>query len=186
MTTIRSFLAIPLDEPLKNHIAALQRRLRTQLPDVRWSPVGNLHLTLRFFGDIPEEWLEKIGESMLSIGRLHAAFALRFSGLGAFPDARRARVLWLGTQDRGELARLHADLEDALAKLGIEAENRPFAPHLTLGRSRGKPLKATGVLDKFSEEAPLTLAVDTLVLYESRLERLGALHIPRAQVALGN
>ena len=125
---IRAFLAVPLPEALRQSLRQLHRQLRQELPEVRWSNPETLHLTLRFFGDIDEESLEKIGEIMLSIGRLYAPFAVDLMGLGAFPAADRARVFWLGIRDPGELATLHDALERRLPEAGIPREQRPFSP----------------------------------------------------------
>jgi RNA 2',3'-cyclic 3'-phosphodiesterase len=183
---IRAFLAVPLPEPLRDRLRQLHRTLRAELPAVRWSNPETLHLTLRFFGDIDEESLEKIGEIMLSIGRLHVPFAVDLTGLGAFPAADRARVFWLGVRDRGELAALHDAFEQRLPEAGIPREQRPFTPHLTLGRYRGRGLAAAPVLARFQDLACGRLPVERLVLYESRLKPGGALHLPRHSVILGD
>lgn len=182
---IRAFLAVPLPAPLRERLRTLKRTLRGELPGVRWSNPETLHLTLRFFGDISEESLEKIGEIMLSIGRQYAPFAVDLTGLGAFPTADRARVFWLGVHDRGELAALHDAFEQRLPEADIPREQRPFSPHLTLGRYRGRGLAAGPVLARFQDLDCGRLEVSGLVLYESRLQTGGALHIPRHSVILG-
>ncbi len=183
---IRAFLAIPLPAPVRTRLRELGRTLRSELPAVRWSNPETLHLTLRFFGDISEESLEKIGEIMLSIGRLHAPFAVDLIGLGAFPAADRARVFWLGVRDRGKLAALYDAFEQRLPEAGIPREQRPFTPHLTLGRHRGRGLAAGQVLAGLQELECGHFPVTRLVLYESRLGPGGALHLPRHSVTLGD
>lgn len=182
---IRVFLAIPLPAPLHERLRALQRQLRRELPEVRWSNPETLHLTLRFFGEVDQESLEKIGDIMLSIGRLQPPFAVDLEGLGAFPAADRARVFWVGIRDRGELAALHDALERRLPDAGIPREQRPFSPHLTLGRHRGRGLAAGTVLARYRSLDLGPLAVRQLVLYESRLRPGGALHLPRREANLG-
>ena len=181
----RVFLAIPLPREVAQRLRGLIAGLRDDLPTVRWSRPETLHLTLRFFGDIDEESLEKIGKIMLSIGRLHAPFAVDLIGLGTFPAANRARVFWLGVRDRGELAALLDAFERRLPDAGIPREQRPFFPHLTLGRHRGQGLAAGELLARFGEMDCGRLPVTSLVLYESRLRPGGALHLPRYRVPLG-
>lgn len=181
----RAFLAVPIPGEVRNRLDDLITGLRTDLPAVRWSRPETLHLTLRFFGDIDEESLEKIGKIMLSIGRLHAPFAVDLIGLGTFPAANRARVFWLGVRDRGELAALHDAFERQLPDAGIPREQRPFSPHLTLGRHRGPGLAVGPLLARLGEWDCGRLPVTRLVLYESRLRPGGVLHLPRHSVPLG-
>ena len=94
--TARSFCAIPLNEATRKLIICLQRELRDKLPGVRWSRPETLHLTLRFFGDIPLESLEKAAKVMLSVDGFGAPFELSLKDIGAFPSPTRPRVLWLG------------------------------------------------------------------------------------------
>jgi len=182
---VRAFLAIPLAPPVVDRVRRLLRQIAPSLPEVRWVRLETLHLTLRFFGDLPEESLEKIGQIMLSIGRLHAPFTVQLSGLGAFPAPHRARVFWLGIRDGGELGALYRAIEERLPDLGIPRETRPFTPHLTLGRHRGRGLPASSVLERFRDHACGPLPVDRIVLFESRLHPSGAQHLARRSVALG-
>ncbi len=184
MKLVRAFLAIPLSEATRRKLNRLLRQLAQDLPEVRWSNLETLHLTLRFFGDLTEETLEKIGGIMLSIGLLHAPFVATLGGLGVFPAPQRARVFWLGVYDRGELKALHADLYARLPELGIPREPRPFTPHLTLGRHRGRGLPVGPVLERHQEEVGEAWSIDRLVLFESRLQSSGALHLPRRSIHL--
>ncbi len=181
---VRAFIAVPLPEEIREQVAALNRTLARQLPEVRWSHGENLHLTLKFFAAIEEESLEKIGEVMLSVGRFTPPFQVRLKGLGAFPSLARPRVFWLGIHQDEPLRHLHQDLEDRLERLGLARDPRPFAPHLTLGRPQG-PLH--GGRDPIGRRQPgldLDLPVDQLILYQSRLRPGGAQHIPRHQARL--
>lgn len=181
---IRTFAAIPLAAEVAAQIGDLQRQLQQLLPEVRWTRPQTLHLTLRFFGDLPEESLETVGEIMLSIGRLHAPFCLDLGGVGAFPGPHRARVFWLGVRNPGPLQTLHHELERQLPLLGIPRESRPFAPHLTLGRHRGQGLSAAPVLSRFADATCGPLPVDRMILFESRLQPSGARHLPRRTIPL--
>ncbi|ALC15719.1 2'-5' RNA ligase [Desulfuromonas soudanensis] len=185
MSQIRAFLAVPLPPDLQRQIARLQNRLAETLPDVRWVRPGTIHLTLKFFGELPEESLDRIGEVVLSIGHLSVPFQARLIGVGAFPSPLRPRVIWLGVDGGPPLAKLQDDLESALEKIGIPRDDRPFTPHLTLGRRRGTALAEKCDLAPFKDATCGELVVDSLVLFESRLEPGGALHLPRKTVGLG-
>ncbi len=137
MRQVRAFLAIPLPEEIVRTAQGLCRKLADSFPHVRWVRPETMHLTLRFFGDIPEEFLEKIGEVMLSVGRLHPPFQVPVAGIGAFPSPARPRVIWLGIQEEQALMALYSALETGLGDIGLPGEERSFSPHLTLGRNRG-------------------------------------------------
>ncbi len=182
----RSFIAIPLPSLLKKRLTELQQRLAGQLPAMRWSAVDNLHLTLVFLGDQSEETLEQIAVSMLSVGRLRAGFRVGCRGLGSFPARHRARVLWLGLEPTSPLVKLQQQLSTELVRCGIPKEQRPFNPHLTLGRVRDHPLDLTKFLDETAEVDCGNMDVSNMILYESRLGPGGALHLPRQKVDLMN
>jgi len=185
MRRVRAFLAIPVAAPLRREIARIQQDLAAALPQVRWVAPETIHLTLRFFGDIPEESLEKIGEVMLSVGRLYSPFPVEVAGVGAFPSPAHPRVIWLGAQGGPPLAALYAAVDEGLQRIGFAGEERPFFPHLTLGRSRQRLAAALPVLERFRAVACGTLPADRMILYESRLEPGGAVHLPRTTVRLG-
>ncbi len=185
MRQVRAFLAIPFSEIILLQAQRVQRRLAEQLSQVRWVAPDAMHLTLRFFGDIPEESLDRIGKVMLSIGSLSVSFQAEVGGLGAFPSPGRARVIWLGIHGGQPLADLHGALEEGLTTIGLPGDGRPFAPHLTLGRIRGRPLPAREILGQFHDVACGTLVVDRMTLFESRLRPSGALHLPVKTVYLG-
>ena len=185
MRRVRAFLAIPVPDELRRAMARLQKELAAGLPGIRWVNPATIHLTLRFFGDLPEESLEKIGEVMLSVGRLCAPFQAEAAGVGAFPSPARPRVIWLGVRGGPPLATLHAALDEGLRQIGFPGEDRPFSPHLTLGRSRQRIAAAQQVLERFRDVACGPLPVDRIVLFESRLEPAGAVHLPLKTVRLG-
>jgi len=187
MPPVRAFLAIPLPSKVIAEAAKICRRLDEQLRGIRWVRPENMHLTLRFFGDVDEETLDEIEEVMLSVGRLHGPCQASVEGAGAFPSAVRARVFWLGIKDdeSGSLRALHANLEKGLEKIGFPAEDRPFTPHLTLGRARHRLPPARDILEPLSDHSCGELTVDRLVLFESRLQPTGAVYLPLKTVALG-
>lgn len=181
---VRAFVAMPLPETTLQTICKLQQELAAALPGVRWVKPETIHLTLAFLGDIAEDSLEKLGSSMLSIGDLQPPVTATFSGVGAFPARSRPRVVWLGLDGGTTLSRIHEALVAELHALQLPVDNRPFVPHLTLGRSR-KPHPGAGrILESFSDRDCGSAQLDQLVLYESRLGPQGAQHLPRHRVSL--
>lgn len=136
MLVIRAFIAIDLSaevsEKLEQVSGLLQQRLKG-VP-VRWVPTGNIHLTLKFLGDVSLSNLEVLKRILLAEAGSHAGFEFSVGDLGAFPSPKRARVVWVGVEAPPILAALQRGIENEMARLGYEREERSFSPHLTLGR----------------------------------------------------
>jgi len=181
---VRAFCAIPIAEPQRELITRVQSRLADNLPGVRWSNTRNLHLTLRFFGDIEAESLEKAAKLMLSVDALGSPFELPLQRLGAFPSTARARVLWLGFAPSPALQQLYRRCQGFFSEVGIPAESRPFTPHLTLGRAKGRLPNIAELLERESHEIDGNLPVERVILYRSRLLPGGAEHIPLHTIRL--
>jgi 2'-5' RNA ligase len=178
MAPVRAFLAIPLPPEITDKAVRIQRDLSRELSDVRWTKPAGMHLTLKFFAAVPEETLEKIGQIMLSVGRLLQPFPISISGLGTFPAPSRARVFWLGINGGPALNRLHGIFDEKFEQIGIARESRPFTPHLTLGRRRqGNPIPLT-VQQHYQKIECGRFQADRVILYQSRLEPAGAIHLP--------
>jgi len=183
---IRAFLAIPITEPVREQIGKIQGRLRQTLPGVSWVRPETIHLTLQFFGAATEEELAEIGRIMLSIGRLFTPFEVLVQGIGAFPSAARPRVIWLGLENHSTLQELHCSLRRELNGIGLAEADRPFTPHLTLGRCRQRIGSAVRQMEPFQDVSCGLLPVGRMVLFESQLRPAGALHLPRLSVPLGS
>lgn len=137
---MRLFVAVfpPPEIGERLHRAALRLPVEG---DVRWVRPANVHLTLKFLGDAREEDLDAVVAATASACARHAAFEAEATGFGAFPTARRARVLWAGVgEGSAGLRALAEDVETALEPLGFGRERRPYEPHFTLGRARGRPV----------------------------------------------
>lgn len=136
---MRVFVAVFPPPEIREEALAAARRL--PLGDrMRWVKPENIHLTLKFPGDLPEETLAGIRAALGKVCADHAPFDVCLEGLGAFPSARRARILWIGVSEgSGQLRSLATGLTAALASLGFEHERRPYTPHLTLGRVLDRP-----------------------------------------------
>ncbi len=185
MRNVRTFLAIPFPAEVVQAAERIKNLIAPQLHGVRWVKPEAMHLTLRFFGHIPEDSLERIGEVMLSVGRSRAPFEVNIAGLGAFPSPMRPKVFWLGVRGDNSLSELYQDLDQGLTRIGFPGETRPFSPHLTLGRCQERLPDARIILEQYRDIACAATSIDRLVLFESRLRPSGAVHLPRKTVYLG-
>jgi RNA 2',3'-cyclic 3'-phosphodiesterase len=137
---MRAFVAVFPPPEVRREALAWVRRLPSY-DRVRWTRPENVHLTLKFLGDVRAETLDSIRAALGEVCAEHAPFDAVLAELGAFPSARRAKILWIGVGAGSDRLRsLAADVDDALASLGFGREKRPYVPHLTLGRVRGRPL----------------------------------------------
>jgi len=185
---MRCFVAVELAPALR---APLVRLLRQELPpgrDVRWCTEQQLHVTLKFLGEVPAARLEAVCAAVAAASRDIEPFPLRLHGLGAFPGRGSPRVLWCGVEDpAGGCARWVRSADALLAPLGFAPEARAFHPHVTLGRSRGSA--GAGLLRRVLAEvaAPSTpeMNVTEVVLFESRLAPTGAQYTPQFRARLG-
>jgi 2'-5' RNA ligase len=137
MSSLRTFVAVELDEELKGNLAHLQQSLRGRVAprSVRWVRPEGIHLTLKFLGDTPVTKVDEVKAALTDAALEVEPFAFTVEGLGCFPNARRPRVLWVGLQEpSGALHRLREAVEAHVAPLGFPMERRSFHPHLTLGR----------------------------------------------------
>lgn len=190
MEQVRSFVAIELPEGLKQELDELVARLSQGLPGIRWVDPHSIHLTLKFLGNVRSDRLDDITRALGQAVRGVAPLRLSVGGLSVFPNARRARVAWVGVSGATEqLQRLQRQVEVALAPLGFPEESRPFTPHLTLARIRDQaPLEVrqrlTQLLDGTTFTAAHLIEVDAIHLMRSQLTRQGALYSRISSVPL--
>ncbi len=174
---LRTFIAVELDEPLRQALGRVQGKFKRQMAprDVRWVEIENLHLTLKFLGDTPRSRLPEIQAALQAACAGHTPFEISFEGRGCFPNLRRPRVIWVAVRDQGQaLARLQADVEKHVAALGWPTEERGFSPHLTLGRV------ARGV-DRDAEEA-IGQIVEKTVVEQIGVQRVTAVSLMQSDL----
>ena len=176
---MRLFIALPLPAGVRERLEGAQAVAHRLALPLRLTRAEGLHLTLAFLGETPEDRVDALRGVIDEAARGVAPFRLELAGLGAFPSARRPRVLWVGLAgDLTELARLHAALSDRLADAGFRVEEREFRPHVTLGRSTGEwttaQLEALGRLLDAPVSATGSWSADALHLMRSELRRDGA------------
>jgi 2'-5' RNA ligase len=188
---IRAFIAVTLPEPLTDLVFEVQQTLKDLGLRIAWVPPGNVHLTLKFLGDIEPADIDPIAEVMSESAQRTESLTFTAKGLGVFPDLRRPRVVWLGiTGDMQQLIALQLDLDARLVALGkgrFKPEDRPFKGHLTLGRIKGG--LDSGILTKALRETgriqSQAFAVDAIHLIQSRLTSSGSIYSPLRSVVFG-
>lgn len=175
----RLFIAIPLPPPVCELIGSI----RAPLSGARWADPRQAHLTLHFLGDHPEPEVGPLGELIRRCSRFSPP-SLTTGRLGTFGSPDAPRVLWLGVSDpSGTLSRIHALLADGLKGMGLDPEDRPFRPHLTVARLKG--VAGRDLLPLLGRSLPqVTFPVERVVLYQSILSPSGALHRERASARL--
>jgi len=170
-------VAILLNEEVRARVAEEIARLRPLAPSVRWVLPQQLHLTLKFLGEQAPSELELVQDGLAEAVEEATPFTLSFHGLGAFPALARARVFWVGVSAGMEEARtLHARVESALARRAVPPEDRPFSPHLTIGRAR-TPGGFSALREAIARAARTefgSLSVAALSLMRSDLSQAGA------------
>jgi 2'-5' RNA ligase len=132
---MRLFIALDIDDAVRERIALFVDGVRKFAPDARWMRPESLHVTLKFIGEQPDGAVEKIKQELATISA--GTTEIKLSGYGFFPTATSPRVFWIGMEAGPALTKLAAAIDDRMASLGIAKEDRPFSPHLTLARGAG-------------------------------------------------
>jgi RNA 2',3'-cyclic 3'-phosphodiesterase len=183
MGLLRAFLAselpLPLQDAIQTATSGLHRSVGDQL--VKWVPPRNIHLTLKFLGDVSSSSLDLIKQMLAAEAGRYEPFEVRVDGLGAYPNPRRPRVLWVGLQAPPALTSLQRAIEAGAVRLGYEADERPFSPHLTIGRVRQNVSAAELQKIRAALEAvqvgPLGSArVEAIHLFQSELRPNGSIY----------
>jgi 2'-5' RNA ligase len=184
---LRSFLAIELPKPILKKIEEVQADLKSSHIDVKWVNPEQIHLTLKFFGNIEASKVEPITSSVEGLTQTTPSFPLIVQGIGAFPHLKNPRVIWIGLFDTKEiLIPFQKELDVQFEKIGFQAEDRSFHPHLTLGRmksSRGKEELATR-MEKHREVEFGEFQVEKVILFKSDLRPAGPIYTPLKEIKL--
>jgi 2'-5' RNA ligase len=173
-----------LPEPLRERLGREIGRLRAVANDVGWVADANLHVTVKFLGQIDEAWVPAVAEALGAVAARVAAFEMAVRGLGAFPSPARPRVVWAGLEGAEPLAALAGEVDGALAALGIPREARAFAAHVTLGRAR-EPRRNVALAEALARPVEFgRLPVTRLSLMRSELQPGGSRYTELAAVLL--
>lgn len=174
---VRSFVAVELSPEVRGRALQLIEKLRRASAKVRWVRNDNLHLTLKFLGEVESVEIARICDAMQRAVADLESFDLEFHAAGAFPDAVNPRTIWVGVRAGAEaMIALHRRVDDALENLGFRVEGRRFRPHVTVGRVRDtrhgkRELKA--LLDEFADYRAGITHVEDVTLFASRLTEDG-------------
>jgi 2'-5' RNA ligase len=180
----RMFIAIHLPPDVLAGLTKIQDDLKERAPSrtVKWVNPQGIHLTLKFLGDVAVIKRDSIQRALTQAVQDHASFDLAAGGLGCFPNARQPRVVWVGMhQNLQALARLHDSVEENMTPLGYPPENRPFNPHLTLGRTRREANRSDlAQLGELVTHTPANsrypFRVEAVSLFRSELKSTGAVY----------
>jgi 2'-5' RNA ligase len=192
MNNLRAFIAIEIPTAIKEAIAKLSAGLQTAAGQtVRWVSPANTHLTLKFIGEIPPAAVDTLAHMLQLECRSQPAFEISVSRAGCFPNSQRPRIIWVGLQSPHDLVQLQQRIEAGAARLGIAPEDRPFSPHLSIGRVRPQltaeqqqTLQTSLIaLPQVTELGKFT--VRSVTLFKSELRPAGALYTTLFNARLG-
>ena len=175
----RTFIAIELPTNVRAQIARHIQGLRQQIPDVRasWVREENLHLTLKFLGDVPVDDIQKLSTAAASAAAVIDPFAFSIVGCGTFPPHGQPKILWIGIEDEQPVIHLQQRLENECAGLGFAREPRQFHPHLTIARVRSpKESRQLAQLHKDATFPSQLVSVSDVVIFRSELSSKGSKH----------
>jgi len=178
---MRAFIAIELPEEIKTILSNIQDELRQTRADVKWVKPENIHLTLKFLGEVEQDKVSKIQLVLEEIAQENSPFAVYLSSLGAFPKLQYPRVVWIGITNEQLVLKIAEHLEKEIVKIGLLAESRPFSTHITLGRVRSG-LNRKALIEKLeflnknlSSDLP-EFRVLSLTLFKSTLTPQGPIY----------
>jgi 2'-5' RNA ligase len=133
---MRLFIALDIDDAIRDRIARFMEGVNAFAPDARWAKPESLHVTLKFIGEQAEPAVDQIKHALTSVSA--SAVDIHLQGYGFFPTAKSARVFWIGMEAGPQLPALAATIDERMGSLGIPKEDRAFSPHLTLARGAGR------------------------------------------------
>ena len=195
MSLLRAFIALEIPSTIQQAIHKAISSLRGEVGElVRWVPPDNIHLTLKFLGDVSLARVEQLTQMLRAEADSCPAFDIHIGGLGSFPSLKRARVIYIGIQAPAELEALVRGIESASRKLGYESDangGRGFSPHLTIGRVNQKISASEGQKIRRAIEAAKidslgTARVDSVQLYKSELKPSGSVYTKLFSASLKN
>lgn len=188
---MRLFIAVDFPSEVLNKIDEITAFFKSQLAGkhLKWVSTDNLHLTIKFIGDFPDENLDPLKEQLTNTLANQAEFSISIQGLGIFPHPKNPRVVWLGIDGSEPLVEIHNNLELNLKPLGIPTENRGYDPHLTIARVKRQTDTETAKLigatfSQFKVGSLGTATIDKVCLYQSKLTPKGPVYTPLHVVLL--
>ncbi|MFA5073845.1 MAG: RNA 2',3'-cyclic phosphodiesterase [Nitrospirota bacterium] len=184
---MRLFIALDIPADIKTGIARAQTILKNSRVSASWPKADGIHLTLKFLGKVPKIEIPKIKTALESAALSVGSFQLNVCGAGAFPNEKNARVAWIGISGEVEkLKLLQIAVENAMASVGFKPEDRPFVPHLTIGRIKHIPSlpEWTKGLNEIKKIAFSPFTAHSVCLVKSDLCQSGAVYTELASIPL--
>ncbi len=172
---VRAFIAVEVRADRR--LASLLEELKKQSVRLKAVEAGNIHLTLKFLGEIDDEQVKRISEDMAFLGDIWV-FSVFMNGIGAFPSVKRPRVIWIGINESGTLRRIWAEIEDISERAGIKRDIQDFSPHITLARVKDfkNSWKVGDFIEKHREDSFGELPIEEIKLKKSVLTRQGPIY----------
>ena len=173
---MRCFIALEVSDEVRHSISRAAETVKSTSRNVRWIPADHIHLTLKFLGETGGDMAVKIEEQLSMLCRRHAPFVLTANGTGGFPNLHHPNVLWTGIDKSEPLMLLHRDVEQSMAVLGFEMEDKLFSPHLTVGRVKSREGLEDIVREwlVFKDVVFGSIAIGEILLMKSILKPAGA------------
>ena len=176
---MRTFIAIDLSEEAQQELTQLQSELKTSQADVKWVDPKNIHLTLKFLGEISDQQVTQVKATLDKIAPQFKPYETTLSGIGAFPKLDHPRVVWVGIEDaKGETKEIASKIEAELEKIGFKKEDREFKAHLTIGRVRSSKNKdkLKSIIQSISFAPQSKNPINDITLYQSTLTPQGPIY----------
>lgn len=187
--SFRTFVAVEITNAIRVRAVELIQALADTAADVNWVEPHNLHLTMKFLGQVHEREIAEVCQAVAEGAGQVAPFEFAVHGAGAFPNAARPRTVWLGAGDGvQEMVALHDRVEEALAELGYREEHRRFQPHLTIGRVRGVGAAISELGARLQRHADFTaggMTVNKVTIFASTLTAEGPIYEVLGSARLG-
>jgi 2'-5' RNA ligase len=185
--SLRCFIAIKIPETIRRSIVNSVDDLKKSGADVKWVSPENIHITLQFLGGTEEAQVPFIKEALNKILLPYSPFYIKIAGIGCFPDTKRPRIIWVGTEGAGPVINLHGDIAQGMRRFGYREEERNFIPHLTIGRVKsnrnlGELLKK---MDEIKAARFSDFEVQNITLMKSELKPSGAVYNSLAEIPFG-
>lgn len=187
---MRAFIAIELPKEIRDALGILQQKLRSSGAEVKWVAPENIHLTLKFLGEIDDTQLPKFSEIIEETSRNHNSFQIRINSIGVFPKLNSPRVIWVGVdKGDGECKKIAAELEEKIAAYGIPEEKREFSSHITIARvksllNRDKLVQELNQLAGYFRQKNLLFYAVKITLFKSTLTPKGPIYEVQREASL--
>jgi 2'-5' RNA ligase len=191
MQTIRSFIAAEIDPAIQAKILQIIITLKQKIHEgVKWVSDQNIHLTLKFFGDIEQDKLTLLSDALQTTLVSFSPITIELAGIGAFPDNKRPRVVWVGIKDSPALMKMTSAIEELAVKTGVKAEERAYSAHITLGRVAKNAdyldiMKVGEAISSLKVSEIGTQIIHELVIFRSDLQHEGPTYTRIYKLQLG-